>query len=179
MLHNPLFTDQQPTAPEVLACIERLMKHQQEVMRTNFTKVALRDENLRMLKEHITRWADYVNWKASGHLDILLASGLPLARPAEKHPLPGKVERLVIAGECIHDKVKVHWSGVKGRVYYKVETADEEVYKNNKWTTDKITTDNTCELTGYEKLKDTYVRVSAVNVSGQGEWSNMGRTMFY
>lgn len=125
MTNNEHFLDQQPTWGQMLHAIDELRLLHGPVTMGNFTKTEIRNELFQQLKLNLTRWCDYVNWKAAGNVELLLSSGLPMSVPASKQGKPQAVAKIVASKTCINGQVKVHWSGVKGKLYYIVQTAYE------------------------------------------------------
>lgn len=165
LLQQP-FVQINPSTEEVTAVLNRLYRIQMEIMRKNFSQVALRNELRKEAEEMLQRQCRFVNRVAKGDIRIMIQSGFPLTKEAKKKPIPTQCRITSVKPTPEPGTAHLRFKAAKHRDRYEVQVFaknyDPIVYSS---TVPSMILDNLPVNTTLQ------VRVRGINGRGEGEWS--------
>lgn len=164
-LSAPEYVTIVPTPSEVMTLINQLSDAQSQCSKHNYQGIPVRNQLRTQLEDMLRFQCVAVNALAKGNLVLLSRSGFDLNKEQGKRPVPeqGRISSFKPLEQ--EGKVKIFYSGIKGRDYYEIRAVSIGFEQTVISTKPYAFIDN---LPLGQEIKITY---RAVNPNGEGMWS--------
>lgn len=175
MLENSNFKTPQPSLATLKGCIDEFEKKLSISSRRGSPHdTALKNDSRTSLAGVLSALAFYVNQSSGGNLSILLSSGFKLAKPFTRSQVPEPVNGLNLRDGRQRGQMVLSFNAQKGTRIYKYKYTDQkELSGDVLWSGEEFLTTSSMNnvIAPVEIGTEYFICVKAINVAGEGDWS--------
>lgn len=175
LTNNPAFTHPTPEMPTVSAAATALQTADDEVLaarQTSKEKTNVRAQKEDAVDQLIMQAAAFVESVAGDDEQLILSAGFDLRAPASPPTTAPAPPGDLAATASDHDgELDLTWDSVNGAKSYVIEKSGDPVGPNT-WAHAGVSTRSNYTAKGLSSGTRYWFRVAAINVVGQGGWSD-------
>ena len=137
----------------------------------NHQKVQARNEQSQKVLNMLRNQANYVSMIANGDRAVILLSGFESGDEPSPHPIPDKVVIKRVEDGLEPHSAKIHIEPAGTDASYIVQSQKSTEPKGSWKTVLQTSNSKNIILENLERGVDIFIRISAINARGQGDWS--------
>ena len=164
---NPAFPTTLPALPKITEAREKLEVALDDY-RFNPSRLGKteRDTAFRELRNLRMELGNFVQAQSQGDLDLIQSAGFEVERKPQPSVKPTAPTNVRAKGTEYPSEIMVNFSGVKGKLYYRLFICKEDPKVASNWKFHSATSKNRVLVTGMESHSEVHFRVITVGTRG-------------